>query len=77
MTQTETTTRADVDPLGELVDAERLLKAAYKLVEYLIEDHDTQDHVLGVLYAVGEKIYATSKMLEACSDPAKDKETRK
>jgi hypothetical protein len=65
--------------LGELADAERLLKAAYRLIDYLIEDEnrDASESILGVLYAVADKIEAASKMIEACSDPEKDKETRK
>lgn len=66
MSQTETTTHADADPIGELADAERLLKAACKLVEHLVEDDDVQENILGVLYAVTDKIEAAERMLKAC-----------
>jgi hypothetical protein len=44
---------------------------------WIEDDDDAQEHILGVLYACGDKIDAASKMLEACSNPEKDKETRK
>jgi hypothetical protein len=60
-----TQTNADHDPIGELADATRLLKAAYKLVEYHLEnDSEAEDNILGVLYAVVDKILSASKMLE-------------
>lgn len=65
MTQPETTTRADADPIGELADAARLLKAACKLVEHFMEDEneDGCEAVLGVLYACADKMEAAEKML--------------
>ena len=67
---TETTADRDNDTSGELADARRLLNAAAKLVEHLIEDgDDAQEHILGVIYAVGEKIDAASKMPEQQEAP--------
>lgn len=67
----------DLDPMGELADTERLVKAACKLVEYAFEDGDDNEQaILGVLYAALDKIKATDKAIKLgmvgkmCTPPA-------
>jgi hypothetical protein len=58
MTQTPTT--PDADPVGELADAQRLLKAPCKLVEHMVED-ENQD---------------AAEPFSACSMPSPPRSTR-